>query len=105
MFLRLGRGISSAALCHWPAGQAVTLSLGGPEPIFDRVPRRASAPSFMDLLEYHGKQLFAQHRIPVPRAEVAKTVDEAVVAAEKLGFPCAIKAQVLIGGRGKAGGI
>jgi succinyl-CoA synthetase beta subunit len=59
----------------------------------------------MDLLEYQGKQLFAKHGIPVPGGEVADTVDEAVAAAERIGYPCAIKAQVLIGGRGKAGGI
>jgi succinyl-CoA synthetase beta subunit len=59
----------------------------------------------MDLLEYQGKQLFAKHGIAVPDGEVASTVDEAVAAAERIGFPCAIKAQVLIGGRGKAGGI
>jgi succinyl-CoA synthetase beta subunit len=59
----------------------------------------------MDLLEYQGKQLFAEHGIAVPSGEVAGTVEEAVAAAERIGFPCAIKAQVLIGGRGKAGGI
>jgi succinyl-CoA synthetase beta subunit len=59
----------------------------------------------MDLLEYQGKQLFAAHGIAVPSGEVAKTVDEAVAAAERIGYPCAVKAQVLIGGRGKAGGI
>jgi succinyl-CoA synthetase beta subunit len=59
----------------------------------------------MDLLEYQGKQLFAAHGIAVPSGEVAETVDEAVAAAERIGYPCAIKAQVLIGGRGKAGGI
>ena len=59
----------------------------------------------MDLLEYQGKQLFAKHGIPVPDGEVAATVDEAFAAAERIGYPCAIKAQVLIGGRGKAGGI
>jgi succinyl-CoA synthetase beta subunit len=59
----------------------------------------------MDLLEYQGKQLFAKHGIAVPSGEVAATVEEAVGAAERIGFPCAIKAQVLIGGRGKAGGI
>ena len=59
----------------------------------------------MDLLEYQGKQLFAKHGIAVPSGEVASTVDEAVAAAERIGYPCAIKAQVLIGGRGKAGGI
>jgi succinyl-CoA synthetase beta subunit len=59
----------------------------------------------MDLLEYQGKQLFAKHGVAVPSGEVAKTVDEAAAAAEQIGYPCAIKAQVLIGGRGKAGGI
>ncbi len=59
----------------------------------------------MDLLEYQGKQLFAAHGIAVPSGEVAATVEEAVAAAERIGYPCAIKAQVLIGGRGKAGGI
>ncbi len=59
----------------------------------------------MDLLEYQGKQLFARHGVAVPSGEVAATVEEAVAAAERIGYPCAIKAQVLIGGRGKAGGI
>jgi succinyl-CoA synthetase beta subunit len=59
----------------------------------------------MDLLEYQGKQLFAAHGIAVPSGEVAETVAEAVAAAERIGYPCAVKAQVLIGGRGKAGGI
>ena len=59
----------------------------------------------MDLLEYQGKQLFARHGIPVPSGEVASSVEEAVTAAEKVGFPCVVKAQVQIGGRGKAGGI
>jgi len=59
----------------------------------------------MDLLEYQGKQLFARHGIPVPAGEPARTVDEAVAAANRIGFPCAIKAQVQVGGRGKLGGI
>jgi succinyl-CoA synthetase beta subunit len=59
----------------------------------------------MDLLEYQGKQLFAAHGIAVPSGEVASSVEQAVEAAERIGYPCAIKAQVLIGGRGKAGGI
>jgi succinyl-CoA synthetase beta subunit len=52
----------------------------------------------MDLLEYQGKQLFAKHGIAVPSGEVADNVDDAVAAAERIGYPCAIKAQVLIGG-------
>jgi succinyl-CoA synthetase beta subunit len=59
----------------------------------------------MDLLEYQGKQLFAKHGVAVPSGEVAATVDDAAAAAARIGYPCAIKAQVLIGGRGKAGGI
>jgi succinyl-CoA synthetase beta subunit len=59
----------------------------------------------LDLLEYQGKQLFAANGVPVPEGKPAKTVDEAVAAANEIGYPCAVKAQVLIGGRGKAGGI
>jgi succinyl-CoA synthetase beta subunit len=59
----------------------------------------------MDLLEYQGKQLFARHGVPVPSGKPATTVDEAVAAADEIGYPCVVKAQVLIGGRGKAGGI
>src|ERR671932_568354 len=59
----------------------------------------------MDLLEYQGKQLFARHDIPVPDGRHARTVDDAVAAAKEIGFPCVVKAQVKIGGRGKAGGI
>src|SRR5438034_6841169 len=59
----------------------------------------------MDLLEYQGKQLFRAHGVPVPDGRPASTVEEAVEAAEELGYPVVVKAQVLIGGRGKAGGI
>src|SRR6202161_3800128 len=59
----------------------------------------------MELLEYQGKQLFARHGVPVPEGKPARTVEEAVAAAEVIGYPCAIKAQVQIGGRGKLGGI
>ena len=59
----------------------------------------------MDLLEYQGKQLFARHEIPVPSGISARTVDEALAAAEQIGYPCVVKAQVKIGGRGKAGGV
>jgi succinyl-CoA synthetase beta subunit len=59
----------------------------------------------MDLLEYQGKQLFAKHGVPVPDGRPATSVAEAVEAAEELGYPVVIKAQVQIGGRGKAGGI
>src|SRR3954449_10682678 len=59
----------------------------------------------MDLLEYQGKQLFKKHGVPVPEGRPATSVEEAVEAAEELGYPVVVKAQVLIGGRGKAGGI
>jgi len=59
----------------------------------------------MDLLEYQGKQLLARHAIPVPQGRPARTVEDAVAAAEEIGYPCVVKAQVQIGGRGKAGGI
>jgi len=59
----------------------------------------------VDLLEYQGKQLFIRHGIPVPRGAVATSVEEAVQAADIVGYPCVVKAQVQIGGRGKLGGI
>jgi succinyl-CoA synthetase beta subunit len=59
----------------------------------------------MDLLEYQGKQLLARHGVAVPSGSVATTVDEAVAAADEIGYPCVVKAQVQIGGRGKLGGI
>src|SRR2546421_6105714 len=59
----------------------------------------------MDLLEYQGKQLFARHDVPVSPGAPATTVEEAVAAADEIGYPVVVKAQVLIGGRGKAGGI
>jgi succinyl-CoA synthetase beta subunit len=59
----------------------------------------------MDLLEYQGKELFARQGVPVPDGRHAATVEDAVAAAEELGYPCVVKAQVQIGGRGKAGGI
>ena len=59
----------------------------------------------MDLLEYQGKQLFARAGVAVPEGEPARDVDTAVAAAERIGYPCVVKAQVQIGGRGKAGGI
>src|SRR6266576_5843629 len=59
----------------------------------------------MDLLEYQGKQLFAKHGVTVPDGRPASSVPAAVDAADELGYPVVVKAQVLIGGRGKAGGI
>ncbi|MDX6520334.1 MAG: succinyl-CoA synthetase beta subunit [Gaiellales bacterium] len=59
----------------------------------------------MDLYEYQGKQLFARFGIPVSDGMLATTVAEARTAAEQIGSPVMVKAQVLVGGRGKAGGI
>ena len=59
----------------------------------------------MDLFEYQGKQYFAKYNIPVSAGGVAHTVDEAVAEAEKALYPVVVKAQVQVGGRGKAGGI
>jgi succinyl-CoA synthetase beta subunit len=59
----------------------------------------------MDLFEYQGKQLFARYDIPVSPGEAVTTVDAAVAAADRIGYPVVVKAQVQVGGRGKAGGI
>src|SRR6478736_8917118 len=59
----------------------------------------------MDLYEYQGKQLFKQFGIPVSDGRLASTPEEARQAAEELGGPVVVKAQVLTGGRGKAGGV
>jgi succinyl-CoA synthetase beta subunit len=57
------------------------------------------------LHEYQARDLVAEYGIPVPAGEVASSPQEAVKIAERLGFPVVIKAQVLAGGRGKAGGV
>jgi len=59
----------------------------------------------MDLLEYQGKQLFAKHGVPVSPGRPVTAVQDAVSAADELGYPVVVKAQVLAGGRGKAGGV
>ncbi len=60
----------------------------------------------MDLFEYQGKQFFASFDIPVSKGEAVTTVEDALAAAERIGeFPVVIKAQVHVGGRGKAGGV
>ncbi len=90
MSFSLGRGTRRGikAICGWrPSG------------------RLRYAHAALDLLEYQGKELFAKHGVPVPEGRFADSVDAAVTAAEQIGFPCVIKAQVQIGGRGKAGGI
>ncbi|WP_138006819.1 ADP-forming succinate--CoA ligase subunit beta [Halalkalirubrum salinum] len=59
----------------------------------------------MKLHEYQAKGIFAEAGIPIPDSKLAGSVDEVVEAVESIGFPAAIKAQVHVGGRGKAGGI
>jgi succinyl-CoA synthetase beta subunit len=59
----------------------------------------------MDLFEHQGKEFFAQYGMPVSPGEATFSVDEAVAAAERLGTPVMVKAQVHSGGRGKAGGV
>jgi len=59
----------------------------------------------MKLHEYQAKGVFADAGVPTPKSGLAATVEEAVAAAETVGYPCAVKAQVQVGGRGKAGGI
>ncbi len=59
----------------------------------------------MNIHEHQGKELLGGYGIPVPRGKACFSVDEAVAAAEALGFPCVVKAQIHAGGRGKAGGV
>ncbi len=59
----------------------------------------------MDLYEYQAKELFAAHGVPAQVGTVARTVEEAIEAAEELGTPVMVKSQVKVGGRGKAGGV
>ncbi|MFC7128487.1 ADP-forming succinate--CoA ligase subunit beta [Haloferax chudinovii] len=59
----------------------------------------------MKLHEYQAKDIFAEAGIPVPESRLASSVEEVMEAVEEIGYPAAIKAQVHVGGRGKAGGI
>ncbi|WP_205696587.1 ADP-forming succinate--CoA ligase subunit beta [Conexibacter sp. SYSU D00693] len=59
----------------------------------------------MDLLEHQGKQLFARHGLATSDGKAVTSVEDAVAAANEIGYPVVVKAQVLIGGRGKAGGV
>jgi succinyl-CoA synthetase beta subunit len=59
----------------------------------------------MKLHEYQAKGVFADAGLPVPDSKLASTTDEVVDAAAEIGYPVAVKAQVQVGGRGKAGGI
>src|SRR5487761_1116594 len=59
----------------------------------------------MDLFEYQGKQYFARFGIAISPGDVADTVQEALTVAREVGYPVVVKAQVKVGGRGKAGGV
>ena len=59
----------------------------------------------MKLYEFEGKQLFRKTGIPIPEGDVAASVEEARIVANRIGYPVVLKSQVLSGGRGKAGGI
>jgi len=59
----------------------------------------------VDLFEYQARDLFESHQIPVLAGAVATTADQAYSAAEKIGGKVVVKAQVKVGGRGKAGGV
>jgi succinyl-CoA synthetase beta subunit len=59
----------------------------------------------VDLYEHQGKRYLARFGVPVGRGSVADTVDAAVAAADRIGYPVVLKAQVKTGGRGKAGGV
>ena len=59
----------------------------------------------MKLHEYQSKQIFSKYGVPIPKGRVAATASEARQIAEELGGRVVIKSQVLVGGRGKAGGI
>jgi len=59
----------------------------------------------MNIHEYQAKELLRRYGVAVPDGQACFTVDEAVTAAERLGFPCVVKAQIHAGGRGKAGGV
>ncbi|SHE36493.1 succinyl-CoA synthetase beta subunit [Ferrithrix thermotolerans DSM 19514] len=59
----------------------------------------------MDLFEYQGKKFFSAYGIPTSEGDVTENVEEAVSIARRVGFPAVVKAQVQVGGRGKAGGI
>src|SRR5690242_12471416 len=59
----------------------------------------------MKIHEYQARNLFSEYGLPIPQGDAAQTPEEAVAIARKSGYPVVIKAQVLVGGRGKAGGV
>jgi succinyl-CoA synthetase beta subunit len=69
------------------------------------VPNSESKEDKLKVHEYQAKELFKKYGIPTPKEKMCRTVDEVTAAAKEIGVPCVIKAQVMVGGRGKAGGI
>ena len=59
----------------------------------------------MDLFEYQGKELYKKFNIATPKSMVIDNLEDVSIAVEALNFPLVVKAQVQVGGRGKAGGI
>jgi len=59
----------------------------------------------MKLLEFQGKELFNSYDIKVPKSYLAKDIEQAKMGSKKIGFPCVLKSQLTVGGRGKAGAI
>jgi succinyl-CoA synthetase beta subunit len=59
----------------------------------------------VDLYEYQAKELFGRHSVPTTPGEVSSTVDDSREIARRIGRPVVVKAQVKVGGRGKAGGV
>src|SRR5581483_9285124 len=93
-----------------PPGSGTSSTSGKPPPSSRRAstcPGRVGGRAFsaVDLFEYQGKQYFARFGIPVSAGGVADTVDQAVAQADAAGYPVVVKAQVQVGGRGKAGGV
>ena len=70
--------------------------------VWNSLPKRGEP---MKIHEYQAKELFRSEGIPVPPGEVAKTPEEAFEIAKKYGTQVVVKSQVLVGGRGKAGGV
>ncbi len=88
------------------SARRVLAAVAGPEQHRHRSLSGLRGRATVDLFEYQGKQFFAGFDIPVSRGRAVSTVDDAVAAAEEIGeYPVVVKAQVQVGGRGKAGGI
>ena len=92
-------------LSHQDADQGLSKSSAERRAPAARRRRRRGVGPAVDLYEYQGKQYFARYGIPTSPGGVADTVDEALSQAEAAGYPVVVKAQVKVGGRGKAGGI